>query len=265
MTWTTRPRSEFGRLAAIRAGAGPRVVLLHGVGLRAEAWGAQIDALSARFEVIALDMAGHGESPRLVGDVTLAAFTDLVVEAMRESADAPAMVIGHSMGAMIASDLAIRHPALVRAVVPMNAIFRRTPEAAAAVRSRAGGLDGVSPPDPSGPMARWFSGAATPEAKACRDWLTNVDPAGYRDAYTTFAREDGPPDAGLRALTCPALFFTGADEPNSTPAMSHAMAALAPRGRAEILPGAAHMMPMTHPSEVNRVLTEFLTTCLEET
>ena len=261
MTWTTRPRSEFGRLKAIRAGSGPRVVFLHGVGLRAEAWGGQINAFAPRFEVIAPDMAGHGESARLDCPVTLAAYTDLVAEAM----DAPAMVIGHSMGAMIACDLAIRYPDLVRGVVPMNAIYRRTPQAAEAVRARAAGLDGASAPDPTGPMARWFGEFASPEADACRHWLTTVNPAGYRDAYTTFAREDGPSDAGLRALHCPALFFTGAEEPNSTPAMSRAMADLTPRGRAEVLPNAAHMMPMTHPAEVNAVLVEFLTTCLEET
>ena len=63
MTWTTRPRSDLAGLACIRAGDGPPVLLIHGVGLRAEAWGAVIDRLAERFAVHAIDLPGHGESP----------------------------------------------------------------------------------------------------------------------------------------------------------------------------------------------------------
>ncbi|MEM6942548.1 MAG: alpha/beta hydrolase [Pseudomonadota bacterium] len=257
MTWTTRPRSDFGALAAIRAGSGSRVILLHGVGLRAEAWGAQIDALATAFEIVAPDMAGHGQSPRLSPPVTLAAYTDTVASAM----DAPAIVTGHSMGAMIALDLAIRYPERVTGVAALNAIFRRTSEAAAAVRARADSLDGKTAGDPSGPLERWFGAAPSLAADACREWLTTVDPAGYRDAYAVFAAEDGPSDAALGGLRCPALFLTGGDDPNSTPAMSDAMAVLAPDGQAQTVPGAAHMMPMTHAAEVNDTLRRFFRHC----
>ncbi|MEO1491428.1 MAG: alpha/beta hydrolase [Pseudomonadota bacterium] len=254
MTWALRPRSEFGQLSAIRAGSGPRVILLHGVGLRAEAWACQIDALSMRYEVIAPDMPGHGESVGLPDTPTLRDFTNRVATAM----DRPAVVIGHSMGAMIAADLAIRYAKNVQGLVAMNAIYRRTSEAAAAVQARAAGLDGISRGDPTGPLERWFGGLPSAASSACRTWLETVDPQGYRNAYAVFAREDGPPDAGLGGLHCPALFFTGEREPNSTPQMSRAMAALAPKGRAVVLPGAAHMMPMTHPDQVNEALSQFL-------
>ena len=52
--------------------------------------------------------------------------------------------------------------------------------------------------------------------------------------------------------------MTGELEPNSTPAMSRAMAKLVPNGRAQIVKGAAHMMPMTHAAEVNAALSTFL-------
>ncbi|MFK7942594.1 MAG: alpha/beta fold hydrolase [Paracoccaceae bacterium] len=263
MTWTTRPRSEFGQLAAIRTGSGPRILLLHGVGLRAEAWNAQIDALAPTFEIIAPDMAGHGHSPMFADVVQLATYTDQLARGIEEL-DGPVMVIGHSMGAMIALDLACRYPHLIRGVVAMNAIYRRSQEAKDAVRDRWLSLDTKTPPDPTGPMQRWFGGLASPEAGACRDWLVSADPSHYRHAYLVFSTGDAPPDEDLANLTCPALFFTGADEPNSTPAMSDAMAALAPKGRAKILPDAAHMMPMTHPDTVNAVLADFLNTCTEE-
>ncbi len=78
-----------------------------------------------------------------------------------------------------------------------------------------------------------------------------------------FAREDGPRDESLVALTCPVLFMTGADEPNSKPQMSRNMAALAPNGRAMLIDGAAHMMPMTHARQVNAALAGFVQECFQ--
>ena len=257
MTWTTRPRSEFGRLAAIRRGAGASLLLLHGVGLRAEAWNVQIDVLARHFLVIAPDMPGHGESPALDDPSTLAAYTDCIAAAL----SGPVLVAGHSMGAMIALDLAIRYPELLRGVAAVNAIYRRTSKAAAAVRERAAGLNDQSVADPSGTLHRWFGDAPSQEADACRAWLTSVSPKSYKAAYRVFAEEDGPADADLRHLACPALFLTGANEPNSTPEMSRAMAARTPEGQVNIIAGAAHMMPMTHPTEVNAALIGFFAAC----
>lgn len=257
MNWQNRPRSKFGALAAIRTGEGSPLVLLHGVGLRAEAWSAQIDALAGRFAVTAADMPGHGESALFDDPPTLADYSDRVAEAL----DEPVFLAGHSMGAMIALDLAIRYPERVCAVAALNAIYRRSAEAAEAVRQRAASLDRVSVADPAGPLARWFGEVESPEATACRDWLTEVSLSGYRAAYTAFAREDGPSDVGLRGLHCPALFLTGSMDPNSTPAMSEAMAAMAPKGRAIVIEGAAHMMPMTHPAQVDGALLDFFEGC----
>lgn len=253
MTWTTRPRSEFADLSAIASGTGSLVLLIHGVGLRAEAWNRQIDALSPRFHTVAVDMPGHGGSALPDGTMTLSDFTDAIVAGL----DGPALVIGHSMGAMIALDMAIRYPRQVRGVAAMNAIFNRCDVAAEAVKARAASLDGASKADPSGTLERWFGEAPSPERDACRAWLGAVTPAAYRMAYRVFAQEDGPSEDKLASLACPALFLTGSDEPNSTPDMSRAMAALAPKGRALIIENAAHMMPMTNASEVTAALFDF--------
>lgn len=256
MIWTTRPRSDFGGLRAVREGVGPTIVLLHGVGLRAEAWNAQIDMLKGRFRIIAPDMPGHGESVAFAHQGTLADYSDAIAEA----ADGPFCVLGHSMGAMIALDLAIRFPEKIRGVIALNAIFQRSQAATAAVHQRAQALSADSVPDPAGPLQRWFADTTTSPARACRQWLQDVPPAGYKAAYSVFAHENGPAPESLATLPCPALFITGSAEPNSTPAMSHAMAALAPKGHAIIIEGAAHMMPMTHPETLDPILSQCLAT-----
>ncbi len=253
MTWKTRPRSNAQGLAAITVGKGPKMLLVHGVGLQGEAWGAQLDALADSFRVTAMDMPGHGASRCLPTTAVLADYTDAIVAAL----DTPAVVVGHSFGAMIALDMAIRYPEQVAGVAALNAIYRRDEDAKAGVRARANSLDGVSIVDPTAALERWFGSDPSPERDACRDWLCAVDPEGYRRAYTVFAHEDGPSDQGLQGLRCPALFVTGGRESNSTPLMSTAMAALAPQGKAEIFPSAAHMLPMTHAPQVNVILAQF--------
>lgn len=248
MTWTTLRRSDLaGGLSGHRTGSGPLMVLIHGVGLRAEAWGAMMPLLADHFTVLAVDMPGHGGSAPVAGP-GLPAYTARFA-ALLET-ETPAFVVGHSMGAMIALDLAAQHPARVTGVAALNAIYRRSDAARQAVQARAASLATTPNADPAPTLARWFADLASPEALACRDWLTTCDPKGYATAYATFAAADGPTDAALTALDVPALFLTGANDANSTPAMAQQMAALAPRGRVLAIADAAHMAPMTHAAPI---------------
>ena len=275
MTSTTPPRSDPSGewtkrrltpdLAAWQGGAGPDLLLVHGVGLRAEAWRFTIPALCERFRVTAVDLPGHGESPPLAdGEGALGDYVRTVGGALSQLGG-PALVVGHSMGAMIALELASRATSAVSAVVAVNAIFRRCPEASAAVRTRAEELASGAETDPSATLVRWFGDAPKgPErtmAEDCRRWLMEIDRSAYSRAYRVFAAADGPAEADLAGLGRPALFVTGADEPNSTPAMSLAMAERAPRGGAVVMDRARHMLPMTHGSQLAEHIIEFATDC----
>ncbi|WP_421876094.1 alpha/beta fold hydrolase [Pacificispira sp.] len=267
MTSTIPLRSETRQgIAYLRAGTGMPVILLHGVGLRAEAWQSQIEGLSARHDLIAPELPGHGGSAPIGGPAPdLRDFADRIGEAIAETARVPALIVGHSMGAMIALDLAIRRPDLCCGVVALNAIFQRPDAARQAVLARAEALAKSEDNGVEAPLRRWFGdcpdGRNRAAADACRDWLSTVDRAGYAAAYGAFARHDGPSLAALRGLSVPALFLTGAQDPNSTPAMSEAMAALVPDGQLRIVDGAAHMVPMTHCEAVNAALAEFFEEC----
>ncbi len=259
MTWTTRPRSEgAGQIAYWRDGTGPALILIHGVGLRAEAWAALAPQLANRFTLYAVDMPGHGASP--LG--TVRALPDYVdrLHAFAKALGEPVSIAGHSMGAMIALELAARDPDLVSGVAALNAIYRRSPEAAQAVQQRAASLATQDRPSPDPTLARWFgpnpTGPDADAADACRHWLTDCDHRGYATAYGVFAHHDGPDDDRLAALSMPALFQTGAQDPNSTPQMSRDMAERAPNAAADTVQDAAHMMPMTHPQAVADALRQ---------
>lgn len=262
MTWTIPQRSDGpSGLVLCRAGSGPTIVLIHGVGLRSESWARQIPALAERFTVIAVDLPGHGDSAPFDAQPDLADYAGRIAKVI-DRQTGPAVIAGHSLGALIALEIAIRHPDLCAGVASLNAIFRRSKQASDAVRARAGNLPLDKISDPELTLRRWFEADPNPDAESvCREWLLGADPAGYKAAYTVFAHSDGPADEALRALPCPALFMTGSEEPNSTPAMSEAMAALVPDGRCSVIHGAAHMMPMTHPGAVNVALLDFAAHC----
>jgi pimeloyl-ACP methyl ester carboxylesterase len=68
-----RVRLAGGELAYTRAGEGPVVLLIHGLGGTRRTWRALILGLAIRFTVIAPDLPGHGDSEPPAGDYSLGA------------------------------------------------------------------------------------------------------------------------------------------------------------------------------------------------
>lgn len=252
------PRQKVGGMAWREAGRGPPVLLIHGVGLNADAWEPQIAALSPRRRVIAVDLPGHGESDMLPEGATLDDFTAAVAVLITGLGISPLPVVGHSFGAMIAISLALGFRQKITALVALNGVYCRDPVARAAVEKRAAHL-AYDIIDVSAPIARWF-----PEdphgllARRTADWLHAVSPKGYAAAYKVFATSDHVHEGRLKDLVCRALFMTGVADPNSTPAMSERMAREAPHGRSLSLPRARHMMHLTHPAETSNTIAAFI-------
>jgi pimeloyl-ACP methyl ester carboxylesterase len=240
-------------------------VLIHGVGMNHSVWSPQIDALTAHFQVLAYDMPGHGESALPSTEPTLAEYAMQLATLLDTLKIARVHIVGHSMGALVALEFALTHPARMLSVAALNAVYDRTPEQRAAVMSRASTLDAsATDSGVDATIARWFGEPAPTHlasaAQDLRSLLLNVNPAGYARTYRLFAGSDDAHVGRLASLDMPALFLTGEFDPNSSPAMSEAMAAATPHGRAEIIDGARHMMNVTDPERVNERLVAFLTT-----
>src|SRR5438874_4905549 len=94
----------------------PPIVLLHQSLARSEDWENIFPRLATRYRVIAYDARGHGKSGR-AAEYTLRAFVDDLGRVLREVAKAPAVLVGHSVGALAALVAAAEAPALVRGLV----------------------------------------------------------------------------------------------------------------------------------------------------
>ncbi len=262
MTWTTLQRSKLTkRISGWTGGEGESLLLIHGVGMRADYWSNLVPKLAQHFALTIIDLPGHGSSPLLVDTPSgIRVYTDCIAELLTDLQE-PVYVAGHSMGALICIDLADRYSSKVAAITVMNGVFRRSKDATQAVRSRADELNGQYVPDPEATLMRWFGdnpiGVDASAEEHCRHWLMDINASGYQQAYRTFAYDNGPTSSCLESLDCAALFITGEKEPNSTASMSEAMAQLAPKGECHIVKGAKHMMSMTHGDEVCDRMIEF--------
>lgn len=261
MMLPTLPRSKTpSGTAYVAQGEGSEtLVLIHGVGMRIEAWRPQIDRLAGECRVIAVDLPGHGFSGPLDGPPELPCYVAWFRRFLEEIEAGPVNVAGHSMGALIASGIVAMAPEKVRRVALLNGVYRREPDARKAVQARAleigsGDFDRVAP------LARWFSGdEERTEAHALvRDLLQAVDPSGYAAAYKAFASGDAIYADCWPDVECPALFLTGDGDLNSTADMARHMAAAAPRGQAVVIEGHRHMVNLTAPDQVNRALADWL-------
>ena len=244
-------------------GTGRPVVLIHGVGMQQAIWAPQVAALANRYQVITYDMLGHGGSQDPDSHVTLADYAMQLQHLLSYLAIETASVIGHSMGALVALEFALRFPASVERLIALNAVFNRTPEQRASVVARAEALEseGVGATLDS-TLARWF-GSPVPEhlvgyAELVSTFLKNVHGVGYARSYRLFATSDAVHVGRLHELSMPTLFMTGELDPNSTPEMSEAMAAQSPHSTCVIVPGAKHKMPLTRAAEINSRILEFL-------
>ena len=261
MTFPTPPRCRTKRgVAYVDVGEGEPVALIHGVGLRLEAWMPQIQSLGQTHRVIALDMPGHGVSTPIPSGSMLPAFVEWFISALDDLGLDAVNVAGHSMGALIAGGCAVTAPERVWRVALLSPVHRRDGAAAAAVRARAREIAGGQL-DRLAPLERWFeANEATSEPyRLIKEWLTAVDIEGYATAYGAFAEGDAVYADSWPQVVCPALFLAGQLDANSTPQMCLDLASAAPQGETCIIAGHRHMVNMTAPGKVTEALQRWLT------
>jgi (E)-2-((N-methylformamido)methylene)succinate hydrolase len=257
---TLRRSSTLHGAAYVDAGEGEPVVLVHGVGLRLEAWAPQIESLASTHRVIAVDLPGHGASSPIGPGSGLAAFVDWFVAVLDDLGLDAVNVAGHSMGALIAGGCAVTAPGRVRRVALLSAVHRRDRAASSAVRARAAEI-AAGKVDPIAPLSRWFDNecVGSEPYRLVKAWLAAVDIEAYATAYGAFAEGDVLYADRWPGVTCPALFLTGEHDPNSTPQMTLDLAAASPHGEACIIADHRHMVNMTAPDEVTAALQHWLT------
>lgn len=109
------------RLVYDVSGSGdPALVFLHPWSGNRSFFDPQVEAFSATHRCIAIDLRGHGESDAPADGYSMASLADDATEVCREAAVTGAVVVGHSMGGIVAVHMAARAAPLVRGVVILD-------------------------------------------------------------------------------------------------------------------------------------------------
>jgi pimeloyl-ACP methyl ester carboxylesterase len=248
------------------------LVLLHGIGGRAEVWEPQLAALSSRYHVIAWNMPGYGGSPPLP-KLTFPALAD-ALETLLDTLPAKRIhLVGHSMGGMVAQEF-LRHRAGRLASVCLYAtnpgIGRpETPEAAEAARLRSeefmrrriGPIDaGMSMRDMAYTLLDQLLMPYAPQSArvAAIESVSSVPPDVYRAAMRAFLSFDGT--EVVPNIQLPTLVIAGGEDRTMPVAVVEAMARQIRGARLEVIGAVGHLANLEDPAAFNRVLADFLVT-----
>jgi pimeloyl-ACP methyl ester carboxylesterase len=105
-----RVATGLGTLAALEAGTGPPLVLLHGLGATKISFLPTVDALARSHRMIALDLPGFGDSDKPIGAYDAAFMAERVAAALDALELDRTHLLGHSMGGRVALEVAFEHP-----------------------------------------------------------------------------------------------------------------------------------------------------------
>jgi 3-oxoadipate enol-lactonase len=241
-------------------GSGPPVVLLHGLASCLEDWGSQVVALSARHTVVAIDLRGHGKSDKPPGPYRMAMFARDVTRVLETLGLGPAHVVGLSLGGMVAFQLAVDAPSLVRTLVILNSapeVVPRTVREWLSLRSRlwilrvlgirrfGQRIAAINFPDPGQEALR--------HALAAR--IAANDVVAYRETMRAIIGWSVADRIG--AISCPTLVVTG-DHDYTPVALKENYAKRMRNARVVVIDHSRHVTPVDRPTEFNRALLDFL-------
>lgn len=252
-----------------RFGAGPQpALLLHCALAHGGAWAGVAEALADLWTAEAADLPGHGASPPWTGAGDLHDHATAAAAALL--GPAPVDLAGHSFGGTVALRLALEHPGRVRRLILIEPVLfaaARADGAAAiaghdAVRAEmaAALARGDGPAAARAFLGQWGAGPAfddLPEGQrryilARLPFVLAAEPALEGDRARLLA------PGRLEALAVPVLLLEGAESPPMVAAINAALARRIPGVRRVAIPGAGHMLPVTHAAETAAAIRAFL-------
>ncbi len=241
-------------------GEGEPVLFINGLGSSTEDWQAQVDHFSRNYQVITFDIRGQGNSDTSPGPYSISLFAEDTAKLIESLELASVHVVGISMGGMIAFQLVVDFPNLVKSLVIVNSgaqvVFRKWRERFLfwqrkwIVRlmgmRRLGKLLGKHLlPGPEretlrlGMIERW----AKNDKKA---YLASLQ------AFPGWSVMDR-----LDTIDCPTLVIA-ADQDYTPLSFKEEYVAEIPQAKLVIIENSRHLTPMEHPGQFNEVLNNFL-------
>ncbi len=249
-------------------GSGPTVLMLHGIGGGHLAFAPQVETLAgAGYRAIAWDMPGYGRSAP-IEPYTFKGLAQSCVDLIDALQCESVVLVGHSMGGMVAQEVVARRPDKVSRLVlaGTSAAFGKRTDGRSAeawaqqfIAQRTAPLDaGKSMAEVAQVLVPQMTGpGALPEGlRLAEHCMGGVPAATYRralDCLVTFDRQ-----AQLADIRVPTLLIGGEFDRVAAPAVMKQMGEAIPRARYAELKGIGHLMNLEAPDDFDGLLLGFL-------
>ncbi len=213
--------------------------------------------------MLSYDLVGHGGSAHPDGPYSMLTFVDQLKQLVNFLNVEHFVLVGFSLGGLIAQSFALAHPDRVSGLVVLHSAYDRTAAERAAILSR------VLIAESAGPQAtveqaleRWFTADFAKQQpdvlNQVRTWVLANDPKTFAAAYRVLAEADAELAERIAHIACPTLVVTGEEDFGNSPDMAVRMARRIPGARCRILPGLRHMAVAENPQAVLSELLPFL-------
>lgn len=249
-----------GKLAFRSQGERKAIVFLHGLLGSSKSWAFQLEHFSRRYQAIAWDAPGFGESEMVPESID--AYVEVLREFLAKLDKSMVFLVGHSMGGTVASRFAAKYPQTVSRLVlscthpgyalpesvPMPPKFLNRMRELAEIGPQAYGIKRATDLLPTPCSAEVFNYAA--------QVASETKPEGLRRATRMLQLADNRPL--LPTLKMPVLVLTGAIDTVVQPALNADLLRLTPFTRHVEMPGIAHAPYFQEPLYYNGLIETFL-------
>jgi 3-oxoadipate enol-lactonase len=241
-------------------GSGEPVLLIHGLGSSTRDWDRQVPELAEQFQVIVFDVRGHGRSSKPRQRYSVKLFADDTAALIRHLGVGSVHVVGISMGGMMAFQLAVDAPELVRSLVivnsgpamPIRTLAQRLMIWMRVAIVRVRGMRKMGEVLATRLLPKPEHGRL--RAEFIERWAAN-DPDAYLSALNGLVNWGVMEQ--LSGIVCPVLVLT-ADQDYTPVAFKQAYVAMLKHAELVVVDDARHFMPIERPTEFNAALMAFL-------
>lgn len=243
------------------------ILCLHGIGGDDKSFLPQLAGLSDTYRVISWNMPGYGQSAQLTAltfESLANSFAALINELKHNGLTrGPVHIMGQSIGGMIAQEVAISHPSLVKSLllIATTSAFGGKDEnfKTQFLADRLKPLDdGVSMPELARLAVPNIVGPETPAdiIEAAVESMSLVKNEVYRDVLAcliTFNRRDS-----IASIQCPVCLIAGSNDSNAPAATMQKMESKFKTAEYNEVERAGHLVNLEKGSEVNKITKRFL-------
>lgn len=256
-------RIDVGRLTmnAVVAGSGRPIVFIHGLGWDCTLWTPQIRRLSARYTVIAADTRGHGGTDKPPGPYSIPQFAEDWAALIERVCAEPTLIVGFSLGGMIAQRIAVTWPELVGALILAGTTCRIPSNSRQHMDSRLAAMRDQGPVAAAQVAAKsvYSEGwrARNPDILAAFvNWRAAQNQTALMDAMLATTEFDVT--GALPKVSVPTLVITGAADTLIQPEAQAEIAKHIPGAQHKLIADAGHMASVEATEAFDRIVDGFL-------